>query len=104
MFIELANGLNEQAASVRGFEACARDARGRITDDPANAAAWLLVSRAAQLFVEAYDDQPLTLGVAGKELEQFREILQILDSAHAGGSADAMLEALNKVALKLMKV
>jgi hypothetical protein len=101
MFIELANGLNEQGASVRGFEACARDARARVTDDPANAVAWLLVSRAAQLFVEAYDDQPLTLDVAGKELDQFREILKTLDAAHADGSAEAKVGALNAVALRL---
>lgn len=102
MFIEIANGLNEQGASVRGFEACAREARERIAGDPEQAVAWLLVARAAQLFVDAYDDQPLTLDIAGKELERFRQVLETLESAYASGSAEAKVAALNTVALRLI--
>ncbi|QGZ34642.1 MULTISPECIES: hypothetical protein [Stappia] len=101
MFIEVANGLTEHSASVRSFEACAREARARIAGEPEHAVAWLLVSRAAQAFVDAYDDQPLTLDVAGQALEQFRDLLQTLETAYAGGSAEAKVEALNKIALRL---
>lgn len=102
MFIELAKGLNEQGASVRAYEACARASRARLSSEPENAAALLLIAYAAQLFVEAYDDQPLTLEAAGEEFAQFREILETLDRAYVNGSTDAKVEALNKVASMLL--
>jgi hypothetical protein len=101
MFDTLLKGLNEQGAGVRAYEACARAARTRIAGEPDNAAALLLISYAAQRFVEAYDDQPLTVEVAGEEFEQFSDIVKTLDSAHSGGSAEAKVAALNTVAARL---
>ena len=101
MFDDLANGLNRQGAGVRAYEACARAARSRMSSEPENAAALLLISYAAQLFVDAYDDQPLTVDAAGEEFDKFREIVDTLDKAYTSGSADAKVEALNKVASRI---
>ncbi len=101
MFRTLLSGLNEGGAGVRAYEACARAARARIAEEPENAAALLLIAYAAQLFVESYDDQPLTVDAAAAETERFSEIVHILDEAHAKGSPAAMLEAVNKVAIKV---
>ncbi|MFC3722445.1 hypothetical protein [Neoaquamicrobium sediminum] len=101
MFDTLVTGLNEQGGGVRAYEACARAARARIADEPENAAALFLISFAAQRFVEAYDDQPLTVDAAGEELEQFTAFVSTLDAAWANGSAEAKLEALNTVATRI---
>ncbi len=60
LFTEFLTGLSQQGGSVRAYDKCAREARGRIAGEPENAAALLLIAYAAQHFVDAYDDQPLT--------------------------------------------
>lgn len=102
MFDTLVKGLNEQGGGVRAYDSCARAARGRIAAEPENAAALFLISFAAQRFVDAYDDQPLTVEAAGEELEQFTSLVSALDAGWADGSAEAKLEALNKVAAQLV--
>ncbi|MCT8998228.1 hypothetical protein [Chelativorans intermedius] len=102
MFIELAKGLNERGAGVRAYDACARAARARMAGEPENAAALLLISYAAQLFVDAYDDQPLSVAAAGEEFEQFSKIVTTLEDAYGSGSAEAKVDALNRVAAMLV--
>lgn len=102
MFNDLAKGVYEQGASVRAYDACARAARARMSSEPENAAALLLISYAAQLFVEAYDDQPLTAAAADEEYDQFSRMIETLDSAYRDGSSEKKLDALNKVSLMLL--
>lgn len=101
MFQELVHGLNEKGAGVRAYDACARAARARIPNEPQNAAALLLISYAAQIFVDSYDDQPLTVDKAGDEFTRFSAIVEKLDTAAKAGSAEAMLKAVNEVAAQL---
>ncbi|WP_265519039.1 hypothetical protein [Nitratireductor luteus] len=101
MFQSLIESLNEQGASVRAYEACARKARARIVDEPENAAALFLISVAAQRFVDAYDDQPLTVDAANEELGAFKSYVDVLEKAFSNGSADEKVAALNRVAAQL---
>lgn len=101
MFDTLVKGLNEKGGSVRAYEACARAARSRIAAEPDNAAALFLIAFAAQRFVDAYDDQPLTVEAAGEEMEQFSSFVSALDAGWAAGTAEAKLDALNKVAAQI---
>ena len=102
MFASLVKGLNEQGGAVRAYDACARAARGRVASEPENAAALLLIAFAAQRFVDAYDDQPLTVEVAGAEFDQFKSYVDTLDEGFSKGTADARLAALNAVAAKFV--
>lgn len=101
MFDSLVKELNEHGGGVRAYDMCARAARGRIESDPENAVALLLIAHAAQRFVEAYDDQPLTLEEAGESFKEFSKMVAALDSAHSGGNAEDKIAALNQVAVKL---
>ena len=101
MFDTFLKDLNEQGGSVRAYEGCAVKAHARITSEPENAAALLLIAYAAQRFVEAYDDQPLTMTAADEELELFTEIVNTLDAAFKDGSEADRLSALNKVSARL---
>lgn len=102
LFDTLVKSLDEQGAAVRAYEACARAARGRILRETENAAALLLISYAAQRFVDAYDDQPLTLDAAGEELEQFASLVSTLENGFVEKmSAEEKVAALNAVAMQL---
>lgn len=101
MFESLVNGISEAGGGVRAYIACGRDARLRIAEEPENAAALFLIAYAAQRFVDAYDDQPLTVANAAEELSQITSIVQLLDNAFTKGSADSKLSALNEVASQL---
>ncbi len=101
MFESLVRGISEAGGGVRAYDACGRAARSRIANEPENAAALLLISYATQRFVEAYDDQPLTVENAAEELSQITGIVELLDSAFVNGSAEAKLGALNEVASQL---
>lgn len=98
MFEIFLEELSAKGGGVRAFDACARIARSRIADEPSAAAALLLISYVAQRFVESYDDQPLTMDAADEERVQFRAIIGMMEDAYASGSAEAKVEALNKVA------
>ncbi len=98
MFASLVKDLNEQGASVRAYDACARTARARLANEPENAAALLLIAFAAQRFVDSYDDQPLTVEAAAAEFDRFRSYVDALDAGFAQGTAEAKLNALNTVA------
>ena len=100
MFASLVKGLNEQGGGVRAYDACARAARARMASEPEKAAALLLISFAAQRFVDAYDDQPLTVEAAAAEFEQFKSYVDALDAGFAKGTDEAKLAALNAVAAK----
>ena len=100
MFDAFVKDLNEQGGGVRAYDAAAREARARVAREPQNAAALLLISFAAQRFVDAYDDQPLTVEAAGEEFEQFSAIIATLDKGYAG-SGDDKLAALNAAAATL---
>jgi hypothetical protein len=101
LFNEFLTGLSQQGGSVRAYDKCAREARARIAAEPENAAALLLIAYAAQHFVDAYDDQPLTVEMAAKEFDYFSEIVGALDKGYSAGSAEARVTALNKVAAML---
>ncbi|MCG6114205.1 MAG: hypothetical protein MEQ84_03310 [Mesorhizobium sp.] len=101
MFNDLKTVLDDKGGSVRAYDAAARAARARLSAEPGNAAALLLVAYAAQRFVEAYDDQPLTQDAAGEERAQFEWIVDTLDAAFESGSADEKVKALNAVAARI---
>ena len=101
MFDIFLKELNEQGGGVRAYDATARAARARIASEPDNAAALLLIYYAAQRFVDAYDDQPLTVETAGEEMEQFSALVTGLDKAFASGSIDEKFAALNAAAASL---
>ena len=101
MFDTFVKELNEQGGGVRAYDSAARVARVRVASEPDNAAALLLISFAAQRFVDAYDDQPLTVDAAGEEFEQFSALVSGLDRAFSGGSAEDKLAALNAAAASL---
>ena len=101
MFDTFVKDLNVQGGGVRAYDAAARAARGRVAAEPGNAAALLLIAFAAQRFVDAYDDQPLTVEAAGEEFEQFSALVSALDKAFSDGSAEEKLAALNAAAATL---
>ena len=101
MFESLVKSINEAGGSVRAYDACGREARARIADEPQNAAALLLISYATQRFVDSYDDQPLTVEAATAEFEAFKSHILTLDGAFAAGSAEERLDALNQIAMRL---
>lgn len=102
MFESLLEKLVESGYGVRAYEECSRDARGRISKEPENAAALLLISYAAQRFVDAYDDQPLPVDVANAELAQFSTMVKSLEAAFASGEPNKKLDQLNLTAGKLL--
>lgn len=101
MFDDLMRNLIDGGSGVRAYEHCAREARRRVADEPQNAAALLLIAYAAQRFVDAYDDQPLTVEAAAEELKQFSHIATTLNAAYLSGSAESKIKALNEVAVQL---
>ena len=101
MFESLVKSINEAGGSVPAYDACSREARARIADEPQNAAALLLISYATQRFVDSYDDQPLTVKEAAEELDEITQIVGILDTAFSDGSEKAKLDALNAVSARL---
>lgn len=104
MFQMLVKGLNEDGGGVRAYEACARTARARMAEEPENAAALFVIAIAAQRFVDAYDDQPLTVDAASQEFEQFRNLVETLDRAWSSGSAEAKIDALNRASARLVAI
>lgn len=102
MFDVFLKELNDNGGSVRAYDAVARAARARIATEPQNAAALLLISAAAQQFVDAYDDQPLTSDAATEELSRFSALVTSLDKAYTSGSFGDQLKALNEVATVLV--
>lgn len=101
MFDVFMKELNEHGGGVRAYDAVVRAARARIAGEPENAAALLLISYAAQHFVDAYDDQPLTADAASEEFQQFSALVSSLGKAFAAGSTDEKLAALNAAAAGL---
>lgn len=102
MFDVFMKELNEHGGGVRAYDAVVRAARARIAGEPDNAAALLLISYAAQHFVDAYDDQPLTADAASEEFQQFSALVSSLDKAFAaGGTSEDKLAALNAAAAQL---
>ena len=101
MFDTFVKELNVQGGGVRAYDAAARAARARIATEPDHAAALLLISFAAQRFVDAYDDQPLTVEAAGEEFAQFSALVSGLDAAYEDGSIERKLAALNAAAASL---
>lgn len=101
MFDTFVKELNVQGGGVRAYDAAARAARARIVTEPDHAAALLLISFAAQRFVDAYDDQPLTVEAAGEEFAQFSALVSGLDAAYEDGSIERKLAALNAAAASL---
>ncbi|MFX3680803.1 MAG: hypothetical protein ED558_02950 [Oricola sp.] len=101
MFEDMVKGLNEGGGSVRAYEACAKEARQRIANEPDNAAALILIASATQRFVDAYDELPLTVEAASREFEAISSIVETLGAAWASGSAERKLAALNSVAARL---
>lgn len=101
MFNSLLKGFSEQGGGVRAYDACAQAARARIAAEPQNAAALLLIGFAAQRFVDAYDDQPLTVEAASAEFARFSGMVAALDAAFSGENEQAQLAALNAAAAEL---
>lgn len=101
MFNDLKTVLDDKGGSVRAYDAAARTARGRLAGEPDKAAALLLIAYAAQRFVDAYDDQPLTQDAAGEERAQFEWIVDTLEAAFESGSAGEQVAALNAVAARI---
>ncbi|MEZ5812791.1 MAG: hypothetical protein R3D45_15375 [Rhizobiaceae bacterium] len=101
MFDSLVKAISDAGGGVRAYDACARAARARIAKEPDNSAALLLISYAAQRFVESYDDQPLTVEEAAEEFNHITGMVTLLGNAFAGGSAEAKLDAMNEAARRL---
>lgn len=103
MFDVFMKDLNEHGGGVRAYDAVVRAARARIAGEPDNAAALLLISYAAQHFVDAYDDQPLPADAAAEEFQLFSTMISSLDKAFAGGATgEEKLAALNAAAAQLV--
>lgn len=103
MFSDLLKIVVDGGSAVRAYEDCARRARARIPSEPQNAAALLLISYAAQRFVEAYDDQPLPVEEANDELTRFSSMIRSLEETVESGDPKKELEALNGVAIRLLE-
>ncbi len=103
MFDGLLKDLVDGGGGVRAYDNCAREARGRIAGEPENSAALLLIAYAAQRFVDAYDDQPLTVEAAAEELKRFTDITRSLDQAYLNGSAQDKIDALNRAAAEIAR-
>lgn len=98
MFERFLEILDEKGGGVRAYEACANAARTRIKEEPEVAAPCFLIASAAQGFVEAYDDQPLSTTAAGEAYQAFKSDIQALSKAFSNGDAGERLETLNRVA------
>lgn len=103
MFSDLLKIVVDGGYAVRAYEDCARKARARIPSEPENAAALLLISYAAQRFVEAYDDQPLPVDEANDELTRFSSMLKTLEESVSSGDPEQKLAGLNGVASHLLE-
>ncbi|MAZ18223.1 MAG: hypothetical protein CL535_18095 [Ahrensia sp.] len=103
MFSDLLKIVVDGGYAVRAYEDCARRARSRIPSEPQNAAALLLISYAAQRFVDAYDDQPLPVDEANDELTRFSSMLGTLDESLASGDPEKELSGLNSVAARIFE-
>ena len=102
MFSDLLKIVVDGGHAVRAYEECARRARARVSSEPENAAALLLIWYAAQRFVEAYDDQPLPLDEANDELARFSSMLKALEESASSGDPKQQLAELNDIAVQLL--
>ena len=101
MFDDLHKLLDEHGGSVRAYEICARTARSRAVAEPDNAAALFLLAMAAQRFVDAFDDQPITVQETAKEGEKIGGYITDLSAAFSQSDPAKKIAALNIVARAL---
>lgn len=96
--IELIKVIQDQGKGVRAYIECARRCREQIKNDADQAAAYLLLTIAADKFVDAYDDQPLLSQRAEDEFLHFKNYVEKLVETDQSASSDIRLAALNSVA------
>lgn len=101
MFSDLHEILEKNGGSVRAYEICARTARSRAVEEPENSAALFLLAMAAQRFVDAFDDQPITVLEAASEGDKIGTYITDLSAAYSQPDPDLKISALNVVARAL---
>lgn len=95
---ELVEIVESEGRGVRSYTECARVCQERINDKPDQAASYYLLKIAANRFVDAYDDQPLTSQAADREFSAFKGYADELFAVEEESDPAKKLTAINKVA------
>lgn len=98
---ELLNIIEDNGKGVRAYSECGRAARKCIKTQSDEAAAYYLLSIAADRFVETYDDQPLLSQGAEDAFLNFKSYVELLAATGRESDATAKLQALNRVATEI---
>lgn len=91
--------VESNGKGVRAYRECVRVAREQVQGNNPLAAAFFVLSIAAEKFVDGYDDQPLGSDTAEAALKVFKSYVETLD-----GAADdaALVAALNEVSADIL--
>jgi len=103
MFTSLIEILKIDGYAIHGFQKCADTALQRGLEEPDFAAAFFLLSSAAEHFVNFYDRQPLSTDDAEMEFSRFESYIKILEAAFSSNNAAEKADALNSVAKKIIE-
>lgn len=95
---ELLNIIEEYGKGVRAYSECRRAARECIKTQSDQAAAFYLLSLAADRFIETYDDQPLHSQGAEDAFQNFKNYVEQLAAIEQDDDPASSLRSLNRVA------
>ncbi len=98
---ELVEIIEDQGKGVRAYAECARMCRDRLQSRSGLSAAYLLLTIAADKFVDAYDDQPLLSQRAEDEFLRFKGYVDQLQAGEQQTDATVKLETLNRIAAEI---
>ena len=102
MFSELITTLEKYGRGIHGFSKAADIARGRARENSDAVAAWCLLGRISELFVERNERQPLPAAECDRWFGILRRETDRLDAAFAKSDPAGRLSAINETAHTLV--
>lgn len=98
---ELLKIIEDNGKGVRAYSECGQAARECIKTQSDQAAAYYLLSIAADRFVETYDDQPLLSQGAEDAYVNFKSYVEQFVETELENDAGKKLQTLNRVAAEI---
>ncbi len=102
MFSFLTEILIKNGKGIHAYRACAERGYEAAGEKPDAAAAFFLLARSAEMFVDMNERMPITSKDIDAAFAQFQSNVEALDSAWTNGSERETTKALNFVAHSLM--
>ncbi|MEE8445006.1 MAG: hypothetical protein V3S44_06615 [Alphaproteobacteria bacterium] len=99
MLSEITSAFEARNPGVASFETFAADCMAAMQNDPANAAAYLLLGLAARQVYDRFADQPLTVDYANESKTRMIDLARKAQAA-IGQDATSQIAQLNDMARK----